>query len=149
VIGSDGGPWVVTFQGTYAGTAVNEFTDDGSSLTGGGSQGLTGETTTRSQRPNHFDDSDNWTGGAVPNSQDALFYNGGKVHCLYGIKQRVTFTANAGTNVLTFDELADFVEGQAVRLFTSGTFPAGLPACTAFDPHSSWLFSSPCYRLAR
>lgn len=132
VTGADGGPWVVEFKGSYAGTDVDSLSGDGSGLTGGGSQGLTVETTVRSRGPNHFDDPDNWTGGSVPNSQDALFFNGGKVHCLYGLKQRVTFTANAGTDTTTFDELADFVEDQAVRLFSTDTLPAGLSTATTY-----------------
>ena len=132
VTGADGGPWIVEFKGDYAGTDVELISGDGSSLMGGGSQSLTLQTTARSRGPNHFDDPDNWTGGAVPNSQDALFFNGGKVHCLYGLKQRVTFTANAGTDEITFDELADFVEGQAIRLFTTDTLPAGLSTATTY-----------------
>ena len=132
VTGPDGGPWTVEFRGTYAGTNVDEITGDASGLTGGGSQDLVLETLVRSAGPNHFDDPDNWTGEAVPDSQDALFYNGGKVHCLYGLKQRVTFTADDGADVITFDEPADFVEGQAVRLFTTDTLPAPLSTGTTY-----------------
>ena len=132
VTGADGGPWIVEFKGDYAGTDVELISGDGSSLMGGGSQSLTLQTTARSRGPNHFDDPDNWTGGAVPNSQDALFFNGGKVHCLYGLKQRVTFSANPGTDTITFEELADFVEGQALRLFTTDTLPAGFSTATTY-----------------
>lgn len=44
VTGSAGGPWYVTFQGTYAETNVNLMSVDGTNLTGGGSVDV--ETTT-------------------------------------------------------------------------------------------------------
>lgn len=132
VSGDDGGPWLVEFQSTYAATDVNAIEGSGANLTGGGSQSMTVSTTTRSQGPNHFDDPDNWTGEAVPDSQDSVFYSGGAVNCLWGIRQRTTFTADAGTDVITFADLADFVEGQKVRLFTTNTLPAGLSTGTDY-----------------
>jgi len=52
-----------------------------------GSATLVQATTTSATGPNHFDNADNWTGGAVPVDSDAVVFDSGNVSCKYGISQ--------------------------------------------------------------
>lgn len=72
VTGSAGGPWTVTFTGAYAATNVTAMTGDGTSLTGGGSQTLTANTTTTATGPNNVNDAENYSGNALPVNNDTL-----------------------------------------------------------------------------
>lgn len=72
VSGADGGPWSVTFTGAYAGTDVTEMTGSGASLTGGGSQTLTANTTTTATGPNNWNDAENFSTGNLPTTGDTV-----------------------------------------------------------------------------
>lgn len=135
VTGSDGGPWTVTFIQNFAKTAIDPITGTMSSLTATSNQTLTVTTTQRSRGPNHWDDPLNWTGGNVPNTGDSVFFGSSapRVNCLYGLRQATTFTADAGTDTLTFDGgISDFLDDQTVKVATSDTLPAGLSGATTY-----------------
>ena len=135
VTGSDGGPWTVTFIQNFAKTAIDPITGTMTSLTATGNQTLTVSTTQRSRGPNHWDDPLNWTGGNVPNTGDSVFFGSSapRVNCLYGLRQSTTFTADAGTDVLTLaGGVCDFLDDQTVKLETTGTLPAGLSDSTTY-----------------
>ncbi len=135
VAGSAGGPWTVTFDvAPLDNTDVELLVADGSNLVGGsGAETLTVAETTRSAGPNHFDSARNWSGNRVPDSGDDLIVDSVDVDLLYGLRQRTTFTADAGTDTLTFaDTDVAFVDDQILRLRTSDTLPAGLAVDTDY-----------------
>lgn len=72
VTGSAGGPWTVTFTGTYAKTNVTEMTGDGGNLTSTGSQDLTLATPTTATGPNNLNDAENYSTGSLPVNGDTL-----------------------------------------------------------------------------
>lgn len=131
VSGAAGGPWLVEFTGTYAATDVSAITGT-SSLSGSGTQSLTLETTQRSLGPAHFDDPTNWTNARVPDSGNTLYFASGRQDCLYGLKQKTTFTADASSDVLTLAGPVHFVDDQIVQVVSSDTLPAGLSAATNY-----------------
>lgn len=65
-----GKPFTVTASESTAGTGT-----------------LTTATTTAATGPNHFNNADNWSGGAIPVDSDAVVFDSGEVDCLYGLDQ--------------------------------------------------------------
>jgi hypothetical protein len=130
VSGANGGPWLVEFKGTYAGTNVAAISGT-SSLTGGGSQSVTLATTQRSLGPAHYDDPTNWTNARVPDSGDTIYFSAGRQDCLYGLKQQTTFTA-ATDDTITVPKPLHLVNDQIVQVLSSNTLPAGLSAATNY-----------------
>lgn len=135
VSGSDGGPYTVTFDVAPLNLQdVDLLTADTTSLVNAAdTQTLTITETTRSDGPEHFDSPRNWSGNRVPDSGDTIYLEEGDSGLLYGLRQRTTFTANASTDVITFDDdQVGFVEDQILRVKTSDTLPAGLSADTNY-----------------
>jgi hypothetical protein len=88
--------------------------------------------TQRSRGPNHWDDPTNWTPAGIPDHADDVTLDG-STDCLYGLRQRATFTANATLNTITIqDNAAPFQPGQKIRLRSTGTLPGGLNASTDY-----------------
>jgi hypothetical protein len=134
VAGSGGGPYTVTFVGALGNTNVPLLVGDGSLLTGfAGTQTLVASTLTFSSGPNHYNDPINWTGGRIPDSADAVFFEEGDSNCLYGMQQIATFTANAGSDTITFTSSCDLVADQIVNVTNAGGgLPGGLAAATPY-----------------
>ena len=65
-----GKPFVVTASEVTAGTGT-----------------LTTATTTAATGPNHFNNADNWSGGAIPVDSDTVVFDSGSISCLYGLDQ--------------------------------------------------------------
>ncbi|TWT63199.1 hypothetical protein [Rubinisphaera italica] len=91
----------------------------------------------RSAGANHFDDPLNWrvvdTGESrIPNSGDVIIFESGRIPCLYGLRQRITFTVDPATNELILDQQADFRVGQTLMVKTSDTLPGGLDIAEAY-----------------
>jgi len=84
VTGDDGGPFLVTFTGTYAATNVAEMTGSGASLTGSGTQDFASTPIQDAESPNHFYLAGNWTLGLPADNQD-LVWRDSDVPCLYDI----------------------------------------------------------------
>jgi hypothetical protein len=111
VAGSAGGPWTVLFQGDLGAQDVTAMTGDGGNLTGTGAQTFVVSADTSPTGPHHFDDADNWTGGAVPIDADDIVFEESDVDCLYGLSQatvtpasitiRQSFTGKIGLPVYT------------------------------------------------
>lgn len=51
-------------------------------------------TTTAATGPNHFDNADNWSGGAVPVDSDAIVFDSGNVSCKYGLSNAAVSPAS-------------------------------------------------------
>ncbi len=91
VSGAAGGPWVVEFQGTLAGTDVDLMTTDGASLTGADTQTSTLGAVTTPSSPNHYDVADNWHNPAAPSTPtvpaagDTVIFRDNSVSCQYGL----------------------------------------------------------------
>lgn len=133
VSGSAGGPWTFTFSGTLGKSNLAAIVADGTLLVGGsGTETLIATETTRSSGPNHFDAAGNWTAGRVPDSLDDLKWDTNTIHCLYGLLQVTTFTADAGTDVVTVSGPCHFVDDQILRVTTDDTLPAGLAINTSY-----------------
>jgi hypothetical protein len=106
----------------------------------------------RSRGPHHWDDELNWQDEdgefGVPQSGDQAFCHDGRVDLLYGLAQRVRFTADAATDRLFLaDGQSALRDGQAVRVVSADTLPGGLSADSLYyvrdvDP------SGPSLRLA-
>jgi len=107
-----GTPVTIQFTSALAQLNVALITADGSGLTGGsspdaavatttpGSAGdptLANATTTSATGPNHFDNADNWSGGAVPVDSDDIVFENSDVDCKYGLSQ--TSVSPASTTV--------------------------------------------------
>lgn len=79
----------------------------------------------------HFDDPNNWKAldgddDGIPNSGDEITFDSGRISCLYGLRQRATFTADTSSGELQLADRADFRTGQEVMLSSSDTLPTGL-----------------------
>jgi len=85
VDGNDGGPWLVSFQGTLAAQAVSLITGSGASLTITDSVTATEVEITSPTGPNWWTNAANWSLGNVPASTDTAVFESGSVPCLYGI----------------------------------------------------------------
>lgn len=93
VTGNAGGPWLVTFTGTYAGTNVAEMTAT-SSLTGSSGQSMAVTTPTANTGPNNWDNAANWSPSGVPVTGDDVRFEIGNVDCLYGLDQSAVTLAS-------------------------------------------------------
>lgn len=93
VSGSPGGPWTVEFTGTLAGTNVGDITADATNLVGASSESVTITNITTPTGPFHWDNADNWSGGAVPVDGDTVIFEHNENPVLYGLDQSdVTLT---------------------------------------------------------
>lgn len=121
---------------------VEEITGDGSGLknaTGStatslhGGQSLYPQTLQRSRGPEHFDDPLNWSQGRVPTRADEIIYEDGSVGPKYGLVQLAEFTVPA-VRQSNWDLHAthDLIDGQVVRLTTTGSLPTGLATGTDY-----------------
>jgi len=128
------GPWVVTFQGVNAALDIVLMTADGTNLTTNtGTQDLVITENTRSEGPNHWDSPRNWTLNQIPNSGDDVIVDSNEIDLLYGLSQRVDFTADVSTDKLTFANRSHFRNDQIVRVRNSGgALPGGLSAATDY-----------------
>lgn len=65
------------------------FTVTATAVDGGGldTQTLTMSTPTAATGPNHYDEPDNWSGGAIPVNSDAVIFQNSAVGCWYGLAQ--------------------------------------------------------------
>lgn len=101
---------VVTFYGTTPGKPVTiAITEDA------GSGSVSVSTVQAATGPHHFDNADNWTGGAVPADGDTAWFDSGSVDCKYALDDlrsntkivavRVTtdYTGQIGLNWLNTD----------------------------------------------
>lgn len=134
VAGSAGGPWTVTFDSaTLGATDVEMIVGDGSNLIGGsGTETLTVTLSTRNAGPNCWDTAANWNGARLPDSGDIVDIDG-PVAISYGLGQLGTFTADAGTDTLTFTTAVDFQDDVIVEVSNAGgALPAGLAADTSY-----------------
>jgi hypothetical protein len=74
---------VVTIEAKTRGIPFT-MTDDSSTA----STGTTAQTTaTAATGPNHYDNAENWSTGAVPVSSDAIIFQQNEIDCLYGLSQ--------------------------------------------------------------
>jgi hypothetical protein len=137
-----GGPWPTAIVATFASSlgnvaqATGATTLHNATLTitettpGGGLAVVT--TTRRSRGPNHWDDPGNWSPAGLPDWGDDAYLDGNS-DCLWGLRQRATFTANAALNTITIlDPSAPFQTGQKIRVRSSTTLPGGLSASTDY-----------------
>ena len=84
----------------------------------------------RSRGPWHGDDPLNWTAGAV-SSGHIPWLRTGTSGPRYGVTWLASFTVDAGDATLLHCS-GDFVDGQAVKVRSSGTLPTGLSAGTTY-----------------
>ncbi|MCR9292901.1 MAG: hypothetical protein NXI32_09290 [bacterium] len=85
VSGSDGGPWIVEFTGALAGTDVTKLSGNGSGLTIASESSLDESDTQIPTGPNWWTNAGNWSGGAVPGTNDTAIFDQGSIPCVYGI----------------------------------------------------------------
>ena len=142
-----GGPWPETdiyaeFEGNFAETDVSAVTST-SSLKNGvvtavSYDPMIVEKTTEATGPNHFSEPTNWynpdtpTEYRAPERDNAVYFTDGKIDCLYGLTQQVTFTVDTSTDYLIPSGDHDLKEGQKVGVWTSNTLPSGLAAATTY-----------------
>ena len=105
-----------------ADTAGRPFTVTGSTTNGGAAdtQTLTVSTTTVSSRPNHWDTTANWTGGALPGAADDVYIDDSDVSIKYGLAQSAvnlsslhlaaSFTGELGLARTNTDGSTDYAE---------------------------------------
>jgi hypothetical protein len=134
VSGSAGGPYTVTWSGTQANAPQPLLVWSGGTLVGpAGTQTLTVSTTTFSSGPHHWNDPLNWVGGRVPDTAGYVYFEAGADDCLYGLDQICTFTANAGTDTITFVGGCNLIADQIVQVSNAGGgLPGGLAAATNY-----------------
>lgn len=135
VTGSAGGPWSVEFIGSLGkrDTILLGFNDD--NLTGGlGTQTATITRTVESLGPNHINDNLNWSLGRVPNWADDVVFESQAISAFYNGEWVAEFEAvvNTGVAAFTIPEHSFNNNNQVVRLFTTGTLPAGLSTGTDY-----------------
>lgn len=83
--GPAGGPYLITFQGNFAGTDEVLITGSAASLTGGTGHAITLTSATTAQSPNHASVAANYSGGALPVNSDRLIFEKNTVDCIYGL----------------------------------------------------------------
>lgn len=94
VSGSDGGPWVITYQGALAAEDFEPFVGNGTLLTGDGTESMSLTNRTASTGKHYWNNAANWSGGVVPASTDTVWLMNSSVSILYGLAQSaVTLTA--------------------------------------------------------
>lgn len=128
---------VVTFDGTgFTDQDHDLLVADGTNLEGGsGTETLTVRETQRSLGPEHWNDPLNWKTGStyrVPEWGDDVIIEAGDNALRYGgvwIDDVESVDTTDDTLTLTDH---DFVDGQKVRMFTTGTLPAGLSTGTDY-----------------
>ena len=137
-----GGPWPTAIVATFnrslgniaestGATTLHNATLTITETTPGGALAVV-TTTRRSRGPNHWDDPSNWSPAGLPDWGDDAYFDGNS-DCLWGLRQRATFTANAALNTITIlDASAPFQAGQKIRVRSSTTLPGGLSASTDY-----------------
>ena len=137
-----GGPWPAAIVATFAASLGNLAPATGNPTLHNATLTITETTpggalatvtqTQRSRGPNHWDDATNWTPAGLPDHGDDVTLDG-STDCLYGLRQRANFTANATLDTIQFnDPSAPFQTGQKIRVRSAGTLPAGLSATTDY-----------------
>lgn len=128
VTGPAGGPWLIEFQGSLAGTDVSAVTGDGTSLVGAGTQGITVTSDTTPTGPYHWDNANNWESSGVPANSDTVVFEANDNPVLYGLDQSaVTLTAliiranYTGTIGLPEENSAGFIEYRDTHLQIGAT----------------------------
>lgn len=137
-----GGPWPTAIVATFASslgnvaqatatTTLHNATLTITETTPGGALAVV-TTTRRSRGPNHWDDPGNWSPAGLPDWGDDAYLDGDS-DCLWGLRQRAMFTANAALNTITIlDPSAPFEAGQKIRVRSSTILPGGLSASTDY-----------------
>ncbi len=93
VSGPAGGPWLIEFTGSLAGTDVTAVTGDGTNLTGAETQGITVTSSTSPTGPYHWDNANNWDASGVPTDSDTVVFENNDNAVKYGLDQSaVTLT---------------------------------------------------------
>ncbi len=90
VDGNDGGPWVVTFQGSLASTTVGLLTGNGASLTIVNAATATVADIQLPTGPGWWTNAKNWSQARVPISTDVVVFESGSVACQYGIDSGIS-----------------------------------------------------------
>lgn len=86
------GQWFIEFGNAMAGANQVEMTADGANLTGGSSITLTNATAATG--PWHWNNTANWSSGAIPVNSDDVYFVDSDVPCKYGLAQSaVTLTS--------------------------------------------------------
>ncbi len=85
VTGSAGGPYTITFTGTWAGTNVALLTGSGASLTGGGTETFTRAASITPSGPNYWDAATNWSAGTAPATDEIAVVENSDVPIKYGL----------------------------------------------------------------
>lgn len=142
-----GGPWPAPIGLTFAGSLGNlaTITSQDNALRNAvvtvtepvvGGVAITPRNARRSRGVNHWNDPLSWQNDAgeagVPGFGDTVICDTGRTDLLYGLRQRVTCTADAAADELVLSEPDVFAVGQRVRLRTTGTLPSGLSTGTDY-----------------
>lgn len=86
ITGPDGGPWLIEFTGAYAASDVSLITGNAGSLTADNTQALVvASNTVDPTGPYHWDDANNWSGGAVPSGGDIVYVQNISTDIKYGL----------------------------------------------------------------
>lgn len=94
VVGSNGGPWSIYFQGTLAATNVVAITGSAANLTSSGTQTFAVTTYQSPTGPHHYDNVDNWSTGGLPADGDTIVFEHSDVDLLYALSQAATTPAS-------------------------------------------------------
>ncbi len=132
VEGQAGSPWIISFVNDLAFTPIELLTidQDGLIVTGIGVMAV--EEENAGAGPNFWATAGNWTLGRVPNTHDVVDLGPGRSDILAGLVQRAPVIIKfpddpeepQETDLLDTDGLADFVDGQVLRMkSSSGEFP--------------------------
>lgn len=120
----DGSPssYVVEFLGDLAWQPLDLLALDQDSLVVSESTAMTVAEVQRASGPAWWNTAENWTLGHVPTSGETVVLGSGRSAILYGLTQcsRCAFADNA----VRLIGGGDLVDGQAVRLRTTGTLPS-------------------------
>jgi hypothetical protein len=123
VSGTTNGPFLIEFTGALAETNVPLLSVDVSELTISGSGAMELDQTQFATGPSWYNEPRNWSLGHIPRSGEVICFRDSPQDCLYGLRQRSTFSVAANSPSIHLSG-ADFEEGQIVHLRTSGSFPS-------------------------
>lgn len=129
VDGNDGGPWIVTFQGSLAAAPAALITGDPDSLTIASTSAIVVSELQVATGPNWWTNPKNWSLNHVPTSTETAVFESGGVHCRYGIEDVPaiagldhyrTFTGDIGLTE-TLDDGSPQTLPQYLSLSNSGS----------------------------
>jgi hypothetical protein len=115
VMGDNGGPWVVYFQGSLKASDVALMTASAASLTGAGTQTATVTAVTTPTGPNWGDEPENYDSGAVPTTGDSLIIEG-SASLLWGLDNLSAVT------LAQLDVPASFAGSIGLPIFNAAGF---------------------------